>query len=306
MLKKLYFAVIFRFTKWTFNFWQAIGLHVVPNHFYQPVPDTRNLSDSIWSTPSRMVGVELNVDKQLDLIKKISEKYSTEYEKFPATQNDLISGSDEYFYSHNPFIAPADSEFLYSLVRDNKPNRIVEIGSGFSTYLSAIAIHANLQEDGSNTDLIAIEPYPNETLRKGFKGLTELKTTKLQDVPLDLFENLGEGDILFIDSTHVLNIGSDVSYEFLELIPRLKSGVYVHIHDIYLPYEYPKSMIYEDMKFYTEQYILHALLVNNPRLEVIYSGYYLHLNHSNELKKAFPRYNPTSKAEPVSFWLKVK
>ena len=192
------------------------------------------------------------------------------------------------------------------MIRDIKPKNVIEIGSGFTTYLSAQAILVNEQKDGHSCDLIAIEPYPNKTLQKGFPGLTSLKTTKLQEISLDYFNVLKENDILFIDSSHILNIGSDVAYEFLELLPRLNSGVYVHIHDIYLPYEYPRSMIFKEKKFYNEQYLLHALLINNSQFEVVYAGYYLHKHYSNDLKNAVPRYDPNSHQKPVSFWIRKK
>lgn len=190
------------------------------------------------------------------------------------------------------------------MIRKQKPKRIYEIGSGFTTYLSAQAAEANRKLDGHTSELIAIEPYPNPVLKKGFPGLTKLMDTKLQDIPLDFFNVLEEGDILFIDSSHILNIGSDVAYEFLELLPRLNKGVIVHIHDIYLPYEYPKSMIFDEKKFYNEQYILQAFLINNNLFEVLFAGYFMHVNHSSALEKSIPAYKANSHQKPVSFWIK--
>jgi hypothetical protein len=284
-----------------------LGLHIIPNHFYQPVPDTRFIPKSLWDGKSEMIGVRMNDSLQLQLIQDFKSMFYDEYNQFPPTP--LANGFSQpvaLFYSDNPFFGPVDAEFLYCMIRYLKPNKVIEVGSGYTTYLSAQAILVNQQKDGRLCDLIAIEPYPNKILQKGFPGLTSLKTNKLQEIPFNYFNILKENDILFIDSSHILNIGSDVAYLFLEILPRLNSGVYVHIHDIYLPYEYPRSMIFTEKKFYNEQYLLQSFLINNYQFEVVYVGYYLHKHYSHELKKAVPRYDPSSHKKPVSFWIRKK
>jgi hypothetical protein len=113
---------------------------------------------------------------------------------------------------------------------------------------------------------------------------------------------LGENDILFIDSTHVLRIGSDVQYEFLEVLPRLRPGVYVHIHDIFMPAEYPEAWVRREHRFWTEQYLLQAFLCYNGAFEVIWAGSYMHLKHPDELAAAFASYGPGR--HPGSFWIR--
>jgi hypothetical protein len=124
----------------------------------------------------------------------------------------------------------------------------------------------------------------------------------VQDVPLDEFTRLEDGDVLFIDTSHVVKTGGDVQYEFLEVLPRLQKGVIVHIHDIYLPAEYPKEWVLDGLTFWSEQYVLQAFLAFNSAFEVVLGGQYLHLYHPDRLHKAFALYG----GEPWlgSFWIR--
>ena len=136
-------------------------------------------------------------------------------------------------------------------------------------------------------ELVAFEPYPSEVRRAGFPGLTRLEPVKAQDIPRSEFARLEAGDILFIDSSHVLKVGSDVQVEILEILPRLKPGVVVHFHYIFLPAEYPKAWIQEHHRFWTEQYALQAFLTFNDRFEVLWGGSFMHLKHPDRLREAF-------------------
>jgi hypothetical protein len=193
---------------------------------------------------------------------------------------------------------------LYGMVRSLKPRRILEIGSGHSTLLSAQAILANTSEDpGYRCELRAIEPYPSEILRRGFPGLSRLVTAPVQDVPIADFLELGADDILFIDSSHVLSIGGDVRYEYLEVLPRLNPGVVVHVHDIFLPAEYPEEWVRRQHRFWNEQYLLQALLVGNSGFEVLWGSSFMHLRHPEALERAFRSYRREERW-PASFWLR--
>ncbi len=163
----------------------------------------------------------------------------------------------------------------------------------------------NKEEDGIDCELIAIEPYPNKILQKGFPGLSKLIKKEVQDVGLDEFYKLNENDILFIDSSHVLKIGSDVQYEYLEILPRLNKGVIVHVHDIFLPAEYPKEWVLKNYRFWTEQYLLQAFLTFNNTFEVLWVGSYMHFKYPDLLKKSFNSYNPKTVC-PGSFWMQRK
>jgi hypothetical protein len=134
-------------------------------------------------------------------------------------------------------------------------------------------------------------------------GLARIVREPLQDVDLAVFERLERNDILFIDSTHVLKTGSDVQLEYLEILPRLASGVIVHIHDIFLPAEYPKAWLTDEHIFWNEQYLLQAFLAFNKGFEVLWAGSFMHLNHSDKLRDSFPGYAP-ERSWPGSFWLR--
>jgi hypothetical protein len=192
------------------------------------------------------------------------------------------------------------------MIRYFKPKKIIEIGSGFSTYISARAALMNKEKDVVNTELIAVEPFPNDTLKRGFPGLSALIQKPLEQVDLDLFLSLEANDILFIDSTHVLKIGGDVKYLYLEILPRLRNGVIVHSHDIFLPREYPKSWVIDNHWFWTEQYLLQAFLAFNSAFEILWASQYMSRKYPNESSFVFPSYRKDSLLGPGSFWIKRK
>lgn len=265
-----------------FKFLEKYGLHVVPNHFYQPVPDTRKLPESTWTTPSSMPGIDLNDAGELELLTGLYAEFGHEFDRIP-------SGGQ---------FGSVDAEILYCLVRRFKPQRVLEIGSGMSTRVSAAALVTN----GSG-QLVAVEPYPNEDIQKGFPGLTRLIAAPVQEVPLAEFEKLRENDVLFIDSSHMLKIGSDVQFLFLEVLPRLKAGVLVHVHDIFLPANYPRRWVVDDLRFWNEQYILQAFLAFNHAFEVLWAGYHMHMQYPDRLEAAFSSYRREQSA-PGSFWMR--
>jgi hypothetical protein len=262
-----------------FNFWEKHGFHVTPVHFYQPVPDTRALSDHLWALPSMMVGVEMNEAAQLRLLRDVFPRFRDEYNQLALTP----TGRPHEFYLSNGAFEGTDALVLYCMMRHFKPKLMLEVGAGFSSRLAARAALRN-----GNTKLTCIEPYPDAVLRKGFLGLSSLITKRVQDVGLELFQTLGAGDILFIDSSHVVKCGGDVNYLILEVLPRLHPGVIVHLHDIFLPWEMPKSWIMEHHLFWTEQYLLQAFLTFNLEFEVLFANNYMGVKHRQEMRAAFP------------------
>jgi len=286
----------------TFNWWEKLGLHVTVNHYYQPVPDTRYLDDRLWSNISQIPGIDINEAAQINLLQDIIPQFKREYDALPRTERNGSTG----FYLNNQSFESVDAEILYCFVRHFKPTRIIEIGSGFSTYLTAQAVEINEREDPDcKCEFVAIEPYPRESLKRGVTGLSKLHAMRVQDVPPEQFETLGQNDILFIDSSHVLKIGGDVQYEYLEIIPRLAGGVIVHVHDIFLPAEYPREWVLKNHYFWTEQYLLQAFLAFNSDFEVMWAGSYMHLNHPDLLERAFRSYDKET-VWPGSFWMRRK
>ena len=282
----------------TFPLWERLGLHVRPVHFYEPVPDTRRLGPEIWARRTEMVGIDLKPKQQLDLLRELAHRYRSEYDAFPR----LATGRPLEYHVDNRSFESVDGEILYAMIRRLKPERMIEIGSGFSTLVAAQALLRNEADGASPCDYVVCDPYAGEKIRRGVPGVTRLIHAPVQEVPIAAFEALGENDILFIDSSHVLRIGSDVQYEYLEILPRLHPGVHVHIHDIFLPAEYPEAWVRREHRFWTEQYLLQAFLCYNRAFEVVWAGSYMHLKHPDELRAAFASYGPGR--HPGSFWIR--
>jgi methyltransferase family protein len=268
--------------------------------YFDSIPDPKLLKDELWQRRSELVGIEMNEVDQLKLVSEISSsKYKEEYLQLPV-RKEQISRPHEY-YMQNRFFGGADATVLYYMIRWLKPKRIIEVGSGYSTRLSAQALLRN-KEDGHEGELTAIEPHPDNVLKEGFPGLTRLIPSMVQNVSPSEFMSLEKNDILFIDSSHVLKIGSDVQYEYLEILPRLQTGVIVQSHDIFLPAEYPKEWVLGLDRFWTEQYLLQAFLAFNDRFKVLWASSYMHLRHPAKLKAAFPLYDRATDW-PGSLWM---
>ena len=282
------------FARW-FQRWESSGFHVTPVHFYEPIPDSRTLKDELWTKSHELVGIDMNESTQLHLLKEIFPQFQEEYDRIPA--ESAQAGSD--FYLNNGRFQSVDPLVAYCLIRHFRPRRILEVGAGYSTLLLARAARKN-----GSTVLRSIEPYPAEFLTKGVDGLAELLREKVEDVPLTFFSELEENDCLFVDTSHVVRIGGDVNYLFLEVLPRLNPGVIVHIHDIFLPFDYPQAWVTERRRFWSEQYLLQAFLTYNSDFEVLVSNSYLSAYYLEELGKVFPRV--PSPGEGGSFWMRRK
>lgn len=262
---------------------QARGVHVVPNHFYGPVPDTRKIEQTRYSTASEMVGVDMRLDAQTALLRELSGEFGREFEAMLAGAADRQGA----FTFDNVMFGPIDAEVLYWLVRRHKPSRIIEIGCGHSTRLSASAIRANASA-GRSCELTCIEPYPSPALRAGLQGVTRLIEEPVERVAISEFQGLGENDVLFIDSSHALKIGGDVQWEFLELLPRVGVGALVHVHDVFFPFDYPEVWVKQERRFWTEQYLLQAFLMFNSCFEVIWCSSAMRHARPSELRTHVP------------------
>jgi Methyltransferase domain len=279
-----------------FPLWEAHGFHLTPVHFYSAIPDVSALPEATFREPRGLAGLDMNEAKQLQLLRDQFPRYKAEYDAFP---RDPTPRPYDYYLNQFMFRS-GDAEILHCMVRHFAPRRMIEIGSGFSTLISAAAIRQN-QTLGRPCELTAIEPYPNPTLRQGVPGLTRLISTPVQQVPLEVFQELAENDILFIDSSHVVKIGSDVVYEFLEILPRLAKGVLVHVHDIFLPHEYPETWVRQEARFWTEQYLLHAFMLFNSKFEVLLAANYLATRHGQLFRQTFANFDG---GWPGSFWIR--
>ncbi len=253
-------------------------------HFYSPivsVDEIRENETAIWKdlTSPTLQDIDLNVGEQKELLKKL-EAY---YKELPF-KAEKVHGLRYYF--ENEMYAYTDGIVLYSMLREHKPKRIIEVGSGFS---SALMLDVNQLFFKDKIQLTFIEPYPkrlyNNITKQDIQSTTIIEQ-KIQEVDASLFETLEPGDFLFIDSTHVSKTGSDVNFIFFEILPRLTPGVFIHFHDIFYPFEYPKGWVYGGRNW-NENYFLRAFLMNNNDYRIKLFPHYLHLHHE-EVFKAMP------------------
>lgn len=302
-------------TRSAFRMFQRIGLSVSPNHFYWPVPDFRDLETRKWATESDTPGLDLAVNQQLHFLQTVVPQYQREW----ASQSSPFFSAG-YSYNNGYFEA-VDAEIAYCMVRHFKPRRIVEVGGGFSSRVLAAALDLNLKQGGVRGDLVTIDPYPDRIPQKRLSDRLHLITQTVQSVDLDLFLTLESGDFLFLDSSHVVGIGSDVVREYLEIMPRLAGGVLIHAHDIFIPADYPREAVLHNLAFWSEQYLLQALLMFNPQFEVLWGSSCMQSRATSALEAAFPHWQhsycnmppvkrhflPTCDGErvwPSSFWMR--
>jgi hypothetical protein len=270
---------------------QALGFSITPVHFYFPVPDLNRLSPQMWPGGPGESVVNFDTPAQLARLQRWRQfSHEWDFDEKPCAE-------EHRFHINNGFFETVDAEVAYSIVREAKPRCIIEVGAGNSTRLLASALRKNAEE-GAPGELVSIEPHPDELLRRGFPGLSKLIATPVQNVPPEFFERLGANDILFLDSSHVVALGSDVVYEILEILPRLKTGVLIHFHDIFIPAEYPRKFVMNNLCFWGEQYMLQAFLCGNRQFRIVWSSSMMQLAHSRLLRSVFPRWQGSYKHMP--------
>lgn len=287
-----------------FEEWERQGWHLTPNSYLSTIPDTRRLPARLWSEESELPGIDLRDGAQVRLLAELADRFGPELAALPRTPEQ--AGPGGYHLANGAFEA-VDAEIYHAMIRLHRPATVLEIGSGWSTLLALAALRANAA-GGAGGRLVAVEPHPYEFLVRAVAGAgtpAELRRVSVQEVPLAEFTGLRAGDILFIDSSHVLKIGSDVQYELLEVLPRLAPGVLVHLHDIFLPGEYPRDWVLgPEHRFWNEQYLLQAYLAGNARVEVLWAGSWMHRRHPELLGAALPSYD-RSRHRPGSFWFRT-
>ncbi|MGK4568207.1 class I SAM-dependent methyltransferase [Flavobacterium sp. 3HN19-14] len=218
-------------------------------------------------------GLNLRTEEQKKLLKEFTVFYD-EMPFKPERQDNIRYNFENGYYSYTDGIA------LYSIIRYFKPKRIIEIGSGFS---SAVMLDTNSLFFENKIDLTFIDPYADRLyslITEEDKRTAKIIETDVQQIPLTTFQALQSGDILFIDSTHVSKTGSDVNYILFEILPALNSGVLIHFHDIFYPFEYPKDWVFSGINW-NEDYILKAFLMYNEQFEIKLFSDYMHRLHKN-------------------------
>ena len=235
--------------------------------------------------------MKIDVEKMNMTFDNIVENFLNECNSFS------INDSNNGYFIMNGSFESIDSEMLYSMIRTLLPNNIIEVGSGYSTWLTSTAIKKNFENTKTECDFLTIDPVHWYDFIKNLDNVS-FKLTDVQNVNLELFNKLKENDILFIDSSHTLDKYGDVRLLYSKIIPNLNKGVYVHIHDIFYPNDYPAHW---DWHNWNEQYLLESFLEFNDTFEIILAMNYIKTNSPEKLK-VYNSYNDN--VQPGSFWIK--
>ena len=234
-----------------------------PGHYSNPYPSLTEISkweERIFTAGDTVPGVDLRLPDQLRLLNQLSAYYQEL--PFPEERDASIR-----YYFRNPMFAYADGVFLYSVLRHFRPTTVIEIGSGFSSALMLDVAERFLDPQPQFT---FVDPTPTRLealLSVDDRKRVRIFATPVQEVPLTLFDRLGEDDILFLDTSHIAKTGGDVTFELFEILPRLKPGTIVHIHDIPYPFEYPREWVYAQ-RGYNEAYFVRAFLMYNDAFRI--------------------------------------
>jgi predicted O-methyltransferase YrrM len=239
------------------------GYHIRPIHYYEPIPDFSAITSEQLERRREFRAIDFRWDQQLQLLHELATSYRDELQQLSHTdlENDYFSGLDAAVY--------------YSLIRHLRPRRVIEIGSGYSTRIANKALARN--DDGAT--LTCIEPHPDRLNGHALK--IELIQKRVEEVDVDFFLQLEANDVLFIDSSHTVKFGSDVCYEFLDVLPALRPGVWVHVHDVFFPHDYPAEWILKRRLALNEQYLLEAFLSFNRDFQVALANHWLTLDHAS-------------------------
>jgi len=266
----------------------GLRLHVLPKHFYTPVPDYSWLRANrpLWTGRASLNGLTWDLSAQMDWIERICRPYYHEVAGLQLFREIFSRGV-------GPGFGPIESQLLHCFMRAQAPGRVIEIGSGVSTACMLHAIQLNRQ-DGRETQVTCIEPFPKDAFAS-IRDITHLRQP-LQSVPLSLFAQLAPGDLLFIDSSHAVKTGSEVLRIYLDIVPALPAGVYVHIHDINLPYQYPRDAL---SAYYASQEtaLVLALLTGNRHLSILACLSGLHYDCPERLRAILSDYRPQANQE---------
>ena len=279
-----------RIGKWAvrrgFELGQRVGVDILPRHFYSQVPDVTALRrEPEWRARRSMFGVGgIDLDGQAAFFEACCP---------PEVRALLPPGLELYeaacLANGAPGYGPLEALFLFCFIGQKRPRRIVQVGAGVST---AVILEA-ARRAGVSLEIVCVDPFPTPMLRRRHEaGEVVLVDERAQAVPIARLTGLDSGDLLFIDSTHAVRAGSEVNLLLLEVVPRLPPGVFVHLHDVTFPYDHGPGLLADDLFFWNESVLLHALLVDNRRLSVAVCLSMVHHDRPEVLAGAFPAYRP--------------
>ena len=271
-----------------------IGIFPITNHYYEPQFNFSQLKRSLYKNRS-FPGIDFNLKKQLKNLSNLIYKNEL-------IELNLEKKSPNYnFNIKNNFFEYGDAEIYYQLIRYLKPKNILEIGSGHSTLIALEAIKMNKSVDKIETKITCVEPYENKWLdHLNIKILRK----KIENLDESYYLALEKDDILFIDSSHIIRPQGDVLKIFFEIVPKLKKGTIVHVHDIFTPKDYPETWLIEQNKFWNEQYLVEAIMMNKDKYEIYLMLNYLKNNAYKQLRKICPYLKDNY--QPSSLYIKIK
>jgi predicted O-methyltransferase YrrM len=268
-----------------------LGVFPIRDHYYEP---KFNYESDFDASYLRELPISIDIDTQLIQLQALEKRI--ELEKLMLDKN-----GHEKFFVHNPNFGAGDTELYYLLIRNKKPKRIIEIGSGYSTQLCLLALEQNKRE-GADCELTCIEPFEMPFL----DTIEDIKVIRkqVQTLSISLFDSLDVNDILFIDSSHIIRPGDDLLFIFFQILPILQKGVLIHIHDIFTPRHYPQEWLTKKMRFWNEQYLLEAFLYNNAEFKIMFT--LNHLVKTNFVAAKETLIHLKTDSEPSSFWMEKR
>ena len=261
-----------------------LGVQVLPDHYYSPVPNIVALERSRdrWAKRSELPGVEVDLDAQVRMMRELCLPWQDEFAGNRTYRRAVVE-------SAGPGFGYIEAQALHGVLRSLRPTRVIEVGSGVSTVCALEALDMNEADGSPRARFTSIEPYPSARLR-GLSAI-ELIERPVQDVPIDVFTGLEDGDFLFLDSSHAVKLGSDVNFLILEVLPRLRPGVTIHVHDIFLPFDYAPDALHTIFNW-SETSLLHAFLIGNQRVRILFGLSELHDARPDDVRAVFPEYRP--------------
>lgn len=277
--------------RWLFETGQRLGLNILPKHFYSATPDIAALrADTHWRKPFEMVGVagaelsgQLEFLDDLCLPELAAQWAALDVHAAASMENGQGGG-----------YGVIEAEFLHAFIHRHRPRRIVQVGCGVST---SVILRAARMAD-YKPEVVCVEPYPSPFLLSAQnEGRIRLVPERAEAVDRDILTALDPGDMLFIDSTHTVKPGSEVNRLVLDVLPRLKCGVFVHFHDIYFPYDYQRALLTSELFFNVESTLLHAFLIGNSHCRIVLSTSMLNYAAPERIAALFPRYAPQNNAD---------
>jgi SAM-dependent methyltransferase/predicted O-methyltransferase YrrM len=276
----------------------AAPVKFTPGHYYSPMYDAHELVSQraqIWPSSSRPTpDIDWREDAQVELCDGVfAAQQSLEF------RSDESANPSEYWALNDQY-PPLDAWVLAGMLRHLSPALMIEVGCGYSSLVTA---RVNREQLDGSMRFVCIEPHPRQFLLDGVDGISDLCVERIQDTPLERFHDLSDGDILFIDTSHTVKTGGDVTWIFHEILPRLAPGVYVHIHDVFLPGDYPEPWVMEGWGW-NESYLVRSFLSYNSAFEIVWGSQYMTQRHPENILQAFPQQAKYTDRAGAALWIR--